>query len=81
MVGAMGHCKVEIKRRLDATVVFMHGYCYGDKKYHVPSTVSVFYPNGESEVWNNSDEYRKVLDADLVQEIDTQIPLMYLVLA
>lgn len=79
-IGETRYCKVKIKRRLDATVVLMHGYCHGDKKYHVPSAVSVFYPNGEAETWQD-EGYKRSLDAELVQEIDTQTALMYLMLA
>ena len=80
-VGDVRHCKVEITRRLDNTVVILHGYGHTRKQYPIPANVVVYYPTEESESWTHNKEYRRVLDADLVQEIDNQIPVMYLALA
>ena len=74
------HCTVGITRKLDKTTVLLHGDNFGDKKYKVPSSVAVYYPNGESQMWPD-EGYRRMLDADLIVEIDNQIPLMYLILA
>ena len=74
------HCSVKATRKLDKTVVIVHGCNFGDKKYKVPSNVAVYYPNGESQMWPD-EGYRRMLDADLIVEIDNQIPLMYLILA
>lgn len=78
--GGVRHCMTQIERRLDKTKVTVHGFNYGDRKYHVPSAVMVYYPNGNAETWHD-EGYKRLLDADLVQEIDTQTALMYLMLA
>lgn len=74
-------CSIRIERKLDKTVVILWGFYYGDNKYHVPFAVTVYYPNDERETWTQSETYRKVLDADLIQEIDRQIALVYLMLS
>jgi len=75
------HCLTQIERRLDKTLVMVHGFNYGDRKYHVPFAVSVYYPNGDANSWTDDEGYKRSLDADLVQEIDTQTALMYLMLS
>lgn len=79
--GDIRHSIVNITRIEDRTIYIIDAFRYGDRTMHVPSAVRMYTRTGDSAHWTHSEEYRNELPQDVVEEIDRQIPLMYLMLS